>query len=398
MSLPLAALTAFSLTIERRPALVKRDTNEAAIEVPAEGYHRRLADMRQLIHEYLDGVIDGGTTVMGDFTRQLEEQLGARWDCRAVATSSGTESLHLSLRAAGVGKGDEVIVPDMTFVATAFAVAAVQATPVFVDVEPGSWLISPDAVRRAVTPRTKAIIAVHLYGQVADMGEILSIAEEHGLVVIEDCAQAHEATYDGKPAGTFGDFGCFSMWAGKNIGGLGDGGLVTVKAEKDLRALERAHNLGRDRDNRYVHHSWGSRARLSELDAAVLRHQLSMLPTWNEQRRVIADRYDKAFAGLPLVTPEVRPGREHVFYKYVVHTPNAAELATHLRSRGIQTERVYPFLLSEQPAFAGLPHRAEPTPVAHADNPKLLCLPLYPELLDRERQAVVDGVTSFFEG
>ncbi|WNV88052.1 DegT/DnrJ/EryC1/StrS family aminotransferase [Umezawaea sp. Da 62-37] len=376
---------------------MNQDAGKPGVVVPAEGHHRRLANMRQAIHEHLDAVIDGGTTVMGAYTRQLERSLGGRWGVHAVATSSGTESLHLSLRASGVGPGDEVIVPNMTFVATAFAVNAVGATPVFVDVEPDSWLISPDAIRRAVTPRTKAVIVVHLHGQVAAMDEIMAVAAEHGLIVIEDCAQAHEATYHGRPAGSFGDFGCFSMWAGKNAGGLGDGGAVVVKDEKNLLAVERLHNLGRDRDNRYVHHSWGSRARFSELDAAVLAHQISLLPEWNEQRRLVADRYDKAFAGLPLSTPTVLPGREHVFYKYAVHTDHAVELAAHLAGRGIQAERVYPHLLSEQPAFERLPHRAEPTPVATANNPKLLCLPLYPELLEEEKQAVISGVTTFFE-
>jgi dTDP-4-amino-4,6-dideoxygalactose transaminase len=371
--------------------------DKPVVVVAAEGHHRRLKGMRRVLHECLDQVIDSGTTLLGERTRRLEEQLGQRWGGHAVATSSGTESLHFSLRAAGIGPGDEVIVPDMTFVATAFAVNATHAVPVFVDVEPGGWLISPEAIRRAVTPRTKAIIAVHLYGQVAEMDEILAIAEEHDLVVVEDCAQAHDATYHGRPAGSFADFACFSLWAGKNIGGVDDGGLVLVKDEKNLRAVRRMHNLGRDRGTRHPHHSWGSRARLSELNAAVLSHQLSMLPTWNEQRRLIADGYDKAFAGLPLRTPTVLPGREHVFYKYVVHTEHAAGLEAHLADRGITTERVYPFRLAEQPAFAGLPHRAEPTPVATANNPKLLALPIYPELVDEEQQAVIAGVASFFE-
>jgi dTDP-4-amino-4,6-dideoxygalactose transaminase len=243
----------------------------------------------------------------------------------------------------------------------------------------------------------RAIIPVHLYGQVAEMDEIMAIAEEHDLVVIEDCAQAHDARYKGKPAGSFGDFGCFSMWVGKNVGGLDDGGLVIVKEERNHQAMRRMHNLGRDRTTRYLHHSWGSRARLSELNAAIVAHQVTMLPEWNKQRRLIAAAYDKAFAGLPLATPKVLPDREHVFYKYIVHTDHAAKLELHLKNRGISTERIYPYLLSEQPAFADLPCRAEPTPVAKANNSKLLCLPMYPELSDEEQQSVIAGVISFFE-
>jgi len=368
------------------------------VRVPAEGHHRRLEGLRQVVHDRLDEVIDSGVTVMGDRTRDLEERLGELWGGHAVATASGTESLHFALRAAGVGPGDEVVVPTMTFVATAFAVTAVGAVPVFVDVEPGSWLISPDAVRAAITPRTRAVVVVHLHGQVAAVDEIADLAAEHGLVVVEDCAQAHGATFAGRPAGSFGDFGCFSMWAGKNVGGLGDGGLVVVRDAARAKAVERLRNLGRDPDDRYVHHSWGTRARMSELDAAVLSHQLSLLPAWTERRREVADRYDKAFAALPVTTPTVLPDRGHAFYKYAVLTEHAAELAAHLAERGIGAERVYPRLLSEQPAFTGLPHRAEPTPVADANNPRLLCLPIYPELLDEEEQAVVDGVTSFFDG
>ncbi|PSL57918.1 dTDP-4-amino-4,6-dideoxygalactose transaminase [Saccharothrix carnea] len=376
--------------------IASTSTDETHLPVPPDGQHRRIANMRHLIHRYLDQVIDSGTSLLGEYTRRLEQQLGERWGGHAVATSSGTESLHFSLRIAGIGPGDEVIVPDMTFVSTAFAVNAAHATPVFVDVEPDTWLISPDAIRKAITPKTKAIIPVHLYGQVAEMDEIMAIAEEHGLVVIEDCAQAHDATYKGKPAGSFGDFGCFSMWVGKNVGGLDDGGFVIVKDEQNLQAMQRMHNLGRDRTIRYLHHSWGSRARLSELNAAILSHQITMLPEWNEQRRLIATTYDKAFAGLPLATPTVLPDREHVFYKYTVHTEHADALESHLKNRGISTERIYPYLLSEQPAFAHLPHRVEPTPVARANNAKLLCLPMYPELSYAEQQAVIAGVTSFF--
>ncbi|GAB3462941.1 DegT/DnrJ/EryC1/StrS family aminotransferase [Actinophytocola sediminis] len=353
--------------------------------------------MRHVLHDLLDDVLDSGTTSLGECTRRLEEQLGRRWGGHAVATSSGTDSLHFSVRAAGIGPGDEVIVPDMTFVATAFAVNATGALPVFVDVEPGSWLISPAAVRRAITPRTRAIIAVHLYGQVAEMDAIMAIAKEHDLVVVEDCAQAHDATYRGRPAGSFGDFACFSLWAGKNLGGVDDGGLVLVKDEDNVRAVRRMRNLGRDRGTRHPHHGWGGRSRLSELNAAVLSHQLTLLPAWNEQRRVIADSYDKAFAGLPLNTPTALPRGEHVFYKYTLHTERAGALAEHLAERGIGTERVYPFRLAEQPAFAALPHRAEPTPVATENNPKLLSLPIYPELVEEEKHAVMAGVTSFFD-
>ncbi|MFC9898450.1 DegT/DnrJ/EryC1/StrS family aminotransferase [Nocardia sp. NPDC127579] len=367
------------------------------VPVPPDGQHRRIANMQQMIHRYLDDIVDSGTSLLGEYTHRLERQLGTRWGNRyGVATSSGTESLHFSLRIAGVGPGDEVIVPNMTFVSTAFAVNAAHAVPVFVDVEPGSWLISPEAIRRAITPRTKAIIPVHLYGQVADMDDIMALADEHGLAVIEDCAQAHDATYHGRPAGSFGDFGCFSMWVGKNIGGLDDGGFVIVRDEQNLVAMQRMHNLGRDRTVRYLHHCWGTRSRLSELNAAILDYQLSMLTHWNVQRRMIAKAYDRAFAQLPLQTPTVLPGREHVYYKYAVHTEHAAELESYLKDRGISTERIYPYLLSEQPAFADLPHRVEPTPVACANNSKLLCLPIYPELTYGEQQLVIAGVVSFF--
>lgn len=364
--------------------------------VSADGAARRIEGLRTTIHYFVDTIIDEGTMLLGRHTKDLEQTVADRWGGSAVTTASGTESLYLSLLVAGVRPGDEVILPDMTFASTAFAVNMAHAVPVFVDVEPDSWLISPEAIEQAITDKTKAIIPVHLYGQICDMDAIRPIAQEHGIVIVEDCAQAHDAKYKGAPAGSLGDFGCFSLWYGKNVGGLDDGGLVLARRSEDAARLRQLRDLGRDQQERYLHTTWGCRSRLSELNAAIVRHQIDLLPQWNRKRVALAAAYNDAFADVPLRTPVVIPGREHVFYKYVVHSKDSYKLEKYLAECNIETERIYPYLLSEQPAFASLPHRAEPSPVATRNIRNLLCLPLYPELTDEEQQSVIENVRSFY--
>jgi dTDP-4-amino-4,6-dideoxygalactose transaminase len=364
--------------------------------VSVDGAFRRIKGMRDSIHNLLDTILDDGTTLLGQHTKDLEQTVSERWGGWAVATASGTDSLYLSLLVADVRPGDEGIVPDMTFASTAFAVNMAHAVPVFVDVEPSSWLISPESVEQAITGKTKAIIPVHLYGQMCDMDAIRTIAQQRGIAIIEDCAQAHGATYKGAPAGSIGDFGCFSLWYGKNVGGLDDGGLVLTRQYENVAKLRQLQNLGRDQQERYLHKTWGCRSRLSELNAAVVRHQIDLLPEWNRKRASIATAYNDALTSLPLRTPVTLPGREHVFYKYVVHSEDSCKLEEHLTKSGIETERIYPYLLSEQPAFASLPHRAQLSPIAKKYNRNLLCLPLYPELTYEEQQAVIESVCSFY--
>ncbi|WP_083957901.1 DegT/DnrJ/EryC1/StrS family aminotransferase [Herbidospora mongoliensis] len=363
--------------------------------IRAEGHARRVVGMRQVILEIVDDVAASGAFHYGPRTAAMEKAFERSWGGHAVATTSCTQALQLALRAAGIGAGDEVVVPAATFAATAFAVAAVGAVPVIVDVEPDTRCISVAAVETALTPRTRAVIPVHLHGHMADMPALCALAARHGLTVIEDCAQAAGATLHGRPAGTFGDFGCFSLWVGKVIGGLDDGGLILTNRPDAVPLLRRLTNMGRTTADRHTHHEAGARARLGEANAAIITHQLGLLPGWAARRRELAAFFDESFADLPVRTPSVAPGHEHVYYKYVLQVPDVPALAEHLDRRGIESEQVYPYLLPDQPAFADFVHRAHPTPQAAAVNPHLICLPLYPELTDEEAGRIAAAVRDF---
>ena len=350
--------------------------------------------MRTEILRLTDEVITAGIFHSGPRVRELERMAGRLWGGHPVGTSSGTMALETACRALGVGPGDEVIVPALTFISTGFAPARAGAVPVVVDIDPVTRTLCADAVRAAITPRTKAVIPVHMYGQCADMDALNTIAARHGLAVIEDCAQAAGATYHGRAAGTLGDIGCFSMWAGKNLGGLGDAGLLIARDPDSVPTLRRLVDLGRHGD-RHVHHIPGQRGRLGELDAAVITHQLGLLPRWIERRRAIADRYSAEFTGLPLRTPADAPGRPHTYYKYPVTLPTAQDaqrLADRLTEARTTVERIYPVLPHQQPAFTHLPHRVDSADLALDLTTRTLCLPLAPELTEAEIDHVVHTV------
>ncbi|MGW0964729.1 DegT/DnrJ/EryC1/StrS family aminotransferase [Streptomyces sp. NPDC002516] len=373
------------------------DGRAPAVTVPAEGHARRVAALRRTIHRITDEVIDAGTFHYGTQTRRLEEALGRAWGGHAVATTSCTQALTLALRAAGIGAGDEVIVPAATFAATAFAVSAAGAVPVIVDVGEPTLTLCPKAMEAAVTPRTKGVIPVHLHGHMADMPAINEIAARHRLTVIEDCAQAPGARLDGRAAGTWGDYGCFSFWVGKNLGGIDDAGAVLTTTPERAERLRRLTDLGRDRGDRHLHHLRGHRARLGEINAGVLTAQLALLPSWTDRRNRIARRYTEAFADLPLDTPVVQDGHVHAFYKYAIGCEDIPALTAHLASEGIQAEQVYPYLLPEQPAFQEIEHRSH-TSARSAVAKQRLCLPAYPELTDAEAGQVIRAVTAFCAG
>ncbi|MFI5867550.1 DegT/DnrJ/EryC1/StrS family aminotransferase [Streptomyces sp. NPDC051546] len=368
-----------------------------AATIAGEFHARRVrglkADVLRLVEEVIDdGVFHGGRRV-----RELEAVAGERWRGHAVATSSGTMALECAVRALVIGAGDEVIVPALTFVSTAFAVAAAGAVPVFVDIDPHTRTLDPAAAAAAVTPRTRAVIPVHMHGLMADMTAISALADRHSLAVIEDCAQAAGATDAGRPAGSIGDIGCFSMWVGKNLGGLSDGGLLLARDPALLPLLRKLTDLGRDGE-RNTHHLRGSRGRMGEIDAAVIRHQLDLLPTWTDRRRTLAARYADAFSTLPLATPGDAAGRPHTYYKYPLTMPDpatATALMTHLSRTGITTEQVYPHAVPHQPALHEITHRTTDIAVTLDLLPRTVCLPLAPELTDEEADDVIDAVQAF---
>lgn len=367
--------------------------------IRVEGTDRRLRALEPQIINLVSEVIASGKYLQGPRVDTLEKTISNSWGVHALASSSGTASLQISLMAANIGVGDEVIVPALTFASTAFAVQAVGATPVFVDVDPYTLNLDPQAAHAAIRNNTAAIIPVHLHGQMADMQPLMELASLYNLKIIEDCAQAHGATYQGKYAGSVGDFGCFSFYAGKNIGGLEDAGLVTFRNSTVEEKIRRLRDIGRT-TQRYLHQEWGMRARMGEFTAAVILEELKYLEEWNQRRREIAARYDAAFANLPIKTPTVAAGCSHVYYKYTVRMPSELErekLQRHLTQMGVETERIYPTLVPDQPAYTnGMPHRVEDLSVAREAVEQLLCLPMYPELTEQEIDRVIEAVQQYY--
>ncbi|MFD4925782.1 DegT/DnrJ/EryC1/StrS family aminotransferase [Streptomyces goshikiensis] len=365
--------------------------------IAGEFHARRVRGLKADVLRLVEKVIDDGVFHGGRRVRELEAVAGERWSGHAAATSSGTMALECAVRALGIGAGDEVIMPALTFVSTAFAVAAAGAVPVFIDIDPRTRTLDPAAAAAAMTPRTCAVIPVHMHGLMADMTAIAALAGRHGLAVIEDCAQAAGATDTGRPAGSVGDIGCFSMWVGKNLGGLADGGLLLARDPALLPLLRKLTDLGRDGE-RNTHHLRGSRGRMGEIDAAVIRHQLDLLPAWTDRRRNLAARYTDALSTLAFGTPGDAETRPHTYYKYPLTMPDpasAAALMTHLGRTGITTEQVYPHAVPHQPALREITHRTTDITVTLDLLPRTVCLPLAPELTDEEADRVIQAVHDF---
>ncbi|MCB7136684.1 DegT/DnrJ/EryC1/StrS family aminotransferase [Cellulosimicrobium marinum] len=360
--------------------------------IAAEGHDRRLEALRDRLHAVLDDLVTGGRYHQGARTRSLEETLGRALGRPVVGTSSGTMALKVALKASGVGPGDEVVVPVATFVSTVSVVAELGATPVLVDIDPETRTMDPDAFAAALGPRTAAVVPVHLHGAPAAMVEIVRLADRAGVRVVEDCAQGHGAELYGRPVGTWGDYGCFSYWAGKNVGSLGDAGALSMRDAMDLETVRALVDLGRLPKDRYTHHRLGYRGRIDELDAAVIEIEQDALGAWRSRRQQIADAYRAGLADTSLVLPVPPPGATHGWYKFAVGSDSPQELITALADRGIQAEQVYPTTLAEQPLLAEIEHRLLDVPVASAVVPTLVCLPCYPELSDDEVAEVVEAV------
>ena len=306
-----------------------------------------------------------------------------------IGVASGTDALVIALKAVGVRPGDEVITSAFSFVASATSVLMVGARPVFVDIDPGTYNLDPALVEKAVTPRTRAIMPVHLYGQPAAMDTITAIARARGLAVIEDAAQAVGASYGDKPAGAWGDVACLSFYPTKNLGGCGDGGMILTAREDVAGQVRRLRNHGSSR--RYEHVELGYSSRLDELQAALLRVKLRRLEDWNRSRRQIAARYRELLAGVPLTLPEERPPARHVYHQFTVRTPKRDALAMALTDAGIGTTVHYPIAIPAQPMFA-LPDADRAFPHAARASAEVLSLPCFPELTDAEIEAIARAI------
>lgn len=339
-------------------------------------------------------VCSSGWFILGSeteaFEQEFAEYLGVR---HCVGVGNGLDALHLALRAMGIGPGDEVIVPSNTFIATWLGVTHAGATPVPVEPDPYTYNLDADRIEAALTPRTRAILPVHLYGQPADMDPINQLAQDHGLLVLEDAAQAHGATYKGRKVGGLGDAAAWSFYPGKNLGALGDGGAITTDDDRLAERMRLLRNYGSE--VKYRHETIGFNTRLDELQAAVLRVKLEHLDEWNGRRREIAATYSAELSGAELVCPFVPPWAEPVWHLFVVRTPERDDLQRHLQGKGIATLIHYPVPPHLQPAYEELRRSEGSLPISEAIHREVLSLPIGPHLTSAEAAAVVDAVRTF---
>jgi len=337
-------------------------------------------------------VLDSAQFILGPAVAEFERDF-ARY-CHAsetVAVNSGTSALHLALLAAGIGAGDEVITVPFTFVATAAAIGYTGATPVFVDIEPDYFTIDPSKIEAAITPHTRAIVPVHLYGQPADMEPILDIARRHGLDVIEDAAQAHGAEYHGRRCGSLAGVAAFSFYPGKNLGAYGEGGAVTTTRAEVATICRTLRDWGQEK--RYEHRLKGFNYRMDGIQGAILGVKLRHLEAWTEQRRQVATWYAETLDRESVRLPKARPDCRHVYHVYAVRTDDRDRLRDQLTSHGIQSGIHYPIPVHLQPAYADLGYGAGDFPNAEAAAREVLSLPLFPEMT-REQVETVAAVVS----
>jgi dTDP-4-amino-4,6-dideoxygalactose transaminase len=362
--------------------------------IPLVDLRAQYASIREEIDPAVQRVLNHCGFIMGEEVEAFEKDFaricGAE---QAVGVASGTAALHLAALACGAGSGDEIITTPFTFFASGEAVSQAGARPVFVDIDPRTYIIDPDRIEAAITPRTRAIMPVHLYGQPAEMDPILEIARRHNLRVIEDAAQAHGAEYRERRAGSMGDLACFSFYPSKNLGAYGDGGMITGSDPELIAAVRKLRDHGRV--SKYEHDQLGWGYRLDALQAAILNVKLRHLEEWNEARRVRADRYTDLFADVDVVTPVAMDHVKHIYHCYVIRTPRRDELVEHLKKQGIGVVIHYPVPLHLQPAYKNLGHQPGDFPVSEACAAEVLSIPMFPELTDEQQQRVVSQIRDF---
>jgi dTDP-4-amino-4,6-dideoxygalactose transaminase len=352
------------------------------------------AQHRQLeveLHAAVERVFARCSFILGPEVEGFEAKFAAYLGVmNCVAVNSGTAALHLALQALGIGPGDEVITVPNTFIATAEAISAVGAKPVFVDVDPVSYTMDPARAERAITAKTRALLPVHLYGQPADMDALLEIAHGRNLAVLEDACQAHGAEYKGKKAGTLGAAGCFSFYPSKNLGGCGEGGAVVTNHPEVAERVRLLRNHGSV--SKYEHRFPGYNFRMEGLQGAFLAVKLQHLDEWNEQRRKLARHYRQLLAGSRVVTPTEMPFGKHVYHLYVIQAENREALRQQLAEKGIETGLHYPLPLHLQEAYRSLGYRPGDFPVCEGLAQRCLSLPMYPDLSFEAAEHVASAV------
>ena len=350
------------------------------------------AAIREEIHAALFAVLESQQFILGPQVRGFEEEMGCY--CRrrhAVGVASGTDALLLALRVAGVEPGDEVIVPSFSFVATASVVSLLGAKPVFADIQPDIFNIDPQSITARISPHTRAIVPVHLYGQSAEMDPILEIARKQSLLVIEDNTQALGATYKGKKTASLGDLGCISFYPSKNLGGYGDGGMVVTDSEELCERLRALRNHGESEKYFSAEQGWNSR--LDEIQAAILRVKLRHLDVWNTARRANAGVYDEFLKDVSDVKiPRVAPWAGHVFHQYTIRVPRRDSVQQALAEQGIATTVYYPTPIHLQPIYSSLGYRRGDLPETERAAKEALSLPMYPELTRAQIALIAEAI------
>ena len=363
----------------------------SSIKVPYLDLKAQYQSIKPEIDSAIAGVLDSGQFVLGsevtEFEREFADYCGTS---HCIALNSGTSALHLALLAAGIGPDDEVITVPFTFVASVAAIAYTGSRPVLVDIDPQSFTMDVSAIEAAITPRTKAILVVHLYGQPADMDPIMDIARRHGLVVIEDAAQAHGAKYKGRPVGSIGDMACFSFYPGKNLGAYGEGGAVTTGNPEYARSIRMLRDWGQDA--KYHHVLRGFNYRMEAFQGAILRVKLRHLERWTEARRALAGKYNELLGDSGVERPKEMSWARHVYHVYTLRSQDRESLRAALQEDGIQTGVHYPVPVHLQPAYADLGYGRGAFPQAEAAANQVLSIPLYPELSHRAVAEVAAAV------
>jgi dTDP-4-amino-4,6-dideoxygalactose transaminase len=355
------------------------------------------AKIKTEVDEAIHRVLASGQFIMGKDVADLENEIAAYLGVKhGVACASGTDALQIAMMAMDIGPGDEVITTPFTFVATAETIGILGARPVYVDIDPKTYNIDPALIEAAITPRTKAIIPVHLYGQPANMDAIMRIARARGLKVIEDSAQGLGATYRGTKVCAIGDCGCISFFPSKNLGAFGDGGMIVTN---DAALADRLRMIAAHGSRvRYYHEVLGVNSRLDTIQAAILRVKARYLDAWNAERRRAAARYTELLAGTPAVTPFIDPAGEHIFHQYTLRVPERDGLDERLKEKGIPHAIYYPVPLHLQKAFAMSGYHAGDFPVTEQACREVVSLPMHTELTDEQQQFVCTTIREYYAG
>ncbi|ACK42627.1 MULTISPECIES: DegT/DnrJ/EryC1/StrS family aminotransferase [Dictyoglomus] len=366
------------------------------MRIPAFDLTRQYKRISNDLLPLLEQVLSKGQFILGENVHLLEQELADYCNVKyGLGVASGTDALLISLEALGVKEGDEVITTPFTFFATSEVISLLKAKPVFVDIDPTTYNIDPEKVEDAISPKTKGIIPVHLFGQMAEMDDLTYLAEKYDLFIVEDACQAIGAEYKGKKAGSIGNTGCFSFFPTKNLGGYGDGGFITTNDEKIYEKIKllRVHGSSK----KYYHDIIGHNSRLDEIQAVILRVKLKYLDSWIERRREIAKIYSENLKNFDIVVPEERPYLKHVYHQYVIRVKKRDELQNYLSSKGIGTAIYYPLPLHLQKCYEDLGYKKGDFPEAEKASEEVLALPMWPELTDEEVYYVIETVREFYD-